>query len=320
VYVERSRSGNGSHVWLFFSEPIRAHDASALGRLILLETREVRASLDLRSFDRMFPSQDSVAKGKFGNLIALPLQRAPRDEGNSVFLDGDLSPYPGEDQWEVLANVVRIDNERVATLLEAQGAESPGGDLREATPLWRTGDLFGDRNDAGRKPSASRGTQAVTPDRPPDSLDVTFRDRLYVSRRGVPDWLQSRVRDVAMFSNPEYFRKKAARVSTWKTPRVIRCSEVQKTQIALPRGSETALGGLAKEIGLAIRLLDRRAIGCQIAATFKGTLTPVQAEALEALSAHDTGVLVLPTGAGKTVVAHPHCPFSGLFEPAPQTF
>jgi superfamily II DNA or RNA helicase len=106
-----------------------------------------------------------------------------------------------------------------------------------------------------------------------------------------------------MFSNPEYFRKKAARVSTWKTPRVIRCSEVQKTQIALPRGSETALGGLAKEIGLAIRLLDRRAIGCQIAATFKGTLTPVQAEALEALSAHDTGVLVLPTGAGKTVVA-----------------
>jgi hypothetical protein len=113
----------------------------------------------------------------------------------------------------------------------------------------------------------------------------------------------TRIRDLATFSNPEYFRKKATRASTWNAPRVIRCSDDTPASIALPRGCEEALLHLAQEKGLAIERTEQLVDGAPIDATFHGTLTPLQSDALTAVLAHDVGVLVLPTGVGKTVVA-----------------
>ena len=106
VALERSRSGNGFHAWIFFSEAISANLARKLGALILTQTMERRPEIGLDSYDRFFPSQDTMPKGGFGNLIALPLQRTPREKGNTIFLDENLIPY--EDQWAFLSSIRRM--------------------------------------------------------------------------------------------------------------------------------------------------------------------------------------------------------------------
>jgi hypothetical protein len=120
--LERSRSGNGGHVWLFFSEAVPATLARKLGSFILTETMERRPELGLASYDRLFPNQDTQPKGGFGNLIALPLQKAPREKGYSVFLDDALTPFP--DQWAFLSAIQRLSRDRIDLL--TQDAESSG--------------------------------------------------------------------------------------------------------------------------------------------------------------------------------------------------
>ena len=115
VYIERSRSGNGGHAWIFFQEPIKARLARQLGTLILTHAMDRRHHIGFDSYDRFFPSQDTMPSGGFGNLIALPLQRIPRRSGNSVFVDDDLVPYP--DQWEFLSRVRLLSAEDVAAVL-----------------------------------------------------------------------------------------------------------------------------------------------------------------------------------------------------------
>jgi len=120
--LERSRSGNGGHVWLFFDEAIPAAPVRKLGSHLLTETMERRPDIGLRSYDRLFPNQDTLPKGGLGNLIALPLQRATRDRGNSVFIDGRFDPY--DDQWAFLASVRRVPRVQAERLV--RGAESRG--------------------------------------------------------------------------------------------------------------------------------------------------------------------------------------------------
>jgi hypothetical protein len=117
VYVERSRSGNGAHLWFFFSEPILARQARNLGSHLLTEAMNARPGLSFRSYDRVFPSQDTMPEGGFGNLIALPFQAAARINGNSVFLDENLEPFRNEEQWELLARVNKISPETVSSIV-----------------------------------------------------------------------------------------------------------------------------------------------------------------------------------------------------------
>ena len=114
--LERSRSGNGGHIWIFFSEPTPARDARRLGSMLVTETMERRPEIGFQSYDRFFPSQDTMPVGGFGNLIALPLQRHARERGNSVFIDDELRPY--DDQWAFLSSLTRINRERIAGLIE----------------------------------------------------------------------------------------------------------------------------------------------------------------------------------------------------------
>jgi hypothetical protein len=116
VAVERSRSGNGAHAWMFFDRPVRTLDARKLGCDLLTRAMEKRHQIGLDSYDRLFPSQDTMPKGGFGNLIALPLQKLPRNLGNSVFLDDSFHPYP--DQWAFLESIHRIPIDALAALLQ----------------------------------------------------------------------------------------------------------------------------------------------------------------------------------------------------------
>ena len=133
--LERSRSGRGAHVWFFFEEAIPAALARRLGSHVLTETMEGRPDIGLDSYDRLFPNQDTMPQGGFGNLIALPLQKAPREQDNSVFLDDDLVPVD---------RPVGVSRER------AQDKPSAGGKnrSRRGTPWshpWRASATSGRR-------------------------------------------------------------------------------------------------------------------------------------------------------------------------------
>jgi len=114
--LERSRSGNGAHIWLFFEQPVTAAKARTFGSVLMTKTLDRRPEIGLDSFDRFFPNQDTLPKGGFGNLIALPLQKAARNQGNTVFLDERLTPYP--DQWADITDIKRINEERLDAIIE----------------------------------------------------------------------------------------------------------------------------------------------------------------------------------------------------------
>ena len=114
--LERSRSGNGGHIWVFFLKPVSAVSARKLGSLLLTDTMNHRPEIGMDSYDRLFPSQDTLPKGGFGNLIALPLQKGPREKQNSVFVDANLNPYP--DQWAFLSSIEKIPQSSLEEILK----------------------------------------------------------------------------------------------------------------------------------------------------------------------------------------------------------
>jgi superfamily II DNA or RNA helicase len=284
VLVERSRSGRGAHVWLLFAAALPARTARALGSLLL--TRAMRhRSISMDSYDRLFPNQDTMPRGGFGNLIALPLQFARRADGFTVFLDDDLGPF--EDQWAYLAGVRRVDPERVESLA-AEGAAALG-------PL-------------GIRPWDEQLIEASTPTpAPPPRLsgcvEVRLAGRVEVSCGGMSPSLRDALRRTAAFPNPEFFERERARLSTHKTPRVIACHEEIGDRLLLPRGCLGRVEGNLAAEGFELKLHDERTDGALISVTFSGTLTPSQQVALSAIAAHESGVLVAPPGAGKTVIA-----------------
>jgi superfamily II DNA or RNA helicase len=286
--VERSRSGAGAHVWLFFCEPVAAADARALGTLLLTRAMARSPTLSMASYDRLFPSQDTLPAGGFGNLVALPLQRAARDHGNTVFLDERQHPYC--DQWAYLAGIERISAIRLHELVAAErgtdalGVASPERD--EHAP-WRPA-----------RPLCERLARIELPAR----LTATLAQCLYVDREAMPPALLDAVRRLATFANPSFGERQAMRLSTALTPRLIACFEDLAHHLALPRGCAEALEALLDEFGIAIEITDERSLGSPIDAVFAGTLRDEQAAALEDLLEHDIGVLCAPPGAGKTVI------------------
>lgn len=284
--IERSRSGRGAHLWLFFSQPVPATDARALGTVLLTRAMAGSETLGMASYDRLFPSQDILPAGGFGNLIALPLQRAARDAGNTVFLDEHLEPYA--DQWAHLATLPRITAQRLRELADSKdalGVTEPGDDPWRP---WR------------RAPSLSRRLADAGL---PETVRATLAQRLYVERDGLPAALLDALRRLAAFANPEFAQRQAMRLPTGLTPRVITCFQDLPHHIALPRGSVDDLRTLLTELGVALEIADERSIGAPIATTFTGKLRSEQAAAIRALRGHDIGVLCAPPGAGKTVMA-----------------
>ena len=292
--LERSRSGNGGHVWVFFDAPVVAAQARQLGTALLTLAVENRHEVGLDSYDRLFPSQDTLPKGGFGNLIALPLQGKPRQDGNSVFVDRDFCPYP--DQWAYLSGVHRMrpeDLDRVVnTALQTQSLI--GVRLSYTEPERDV--------DPWVAVPSSKQKEPRLPGPFPPSVRVTIADLAYVAKEGLSPAMLSRLWRRAAFQNPEFYRAQKMRLSTYGKPRIISCAEEFDRHIGLPRGCLDDVQELLATHDVSVDLIDERQTGRKIDVTFRGHLTASQQEAAEAILPYDSGLLCAPSAFGKTVV------------------
>jgi len=292
--LERSRSGHGGHVWLFFDHAIPAGLARKLGSHILTETMERRPELGLDSYDRFFPNQDTLPQGGFGNLIALPLQKQPRERGNSVFLDDSLVPY--SDQWAFLSKVRKI------TLREAEGIvhDAEGRGRVVGVRL-----ILGDEEDAApwtAPPSRRRKEPPIT-EPLPATLELVFGNEIYIAKDQLSPSLRNRLLRLAAFQNPEFYKAQAMRLPTYDKPRIIGCAEDHSRYIGLPRGCLDDVRKLLSDLKIKPVIRDERFEGEPLDVEFHGELRPEQKAAADALLAQPTGVLSATTAFGKTVVA-----------------
>jgi len=287
--VERSRSGNGAHVWIFFEQAIAAKDARRLGFALLDKAMEQHAGLSFESYDRLFPNQDTMPSGGFGNLIALPLQYLPRKSGNSSFINEQFQSYP--DQWEYLASVQKVSANQFYECLSRVSADNDSNG--KGAPV------------AGVKPWERNlpvtGTQILDC---PESLELVLANKLYLPIAQLPQALVARIKRIASFSNPVFFKTQALRFSTNGIPRFICLAEIEQGYLALPRGCIDDVVDLLEEQSIAVDMEDKRSSGQRLKGMkFLGALRKDQKKAVADLCKHDVGVLQAPTAFGKTVAA-----------------
>jgi len=293
VAIERSRSGNGAHVWIFFDEPIPAALARRLGAFLITDAMEHVPDIGFGSYDRFFPSQDSVPVGGFGNLIALPLQGLARSSGNSEFIDESCSPYP--DQWAFLSAIGRMPRGKMEHLVEE--ASSSGKILGVRIPL------VDEDEEPWLAPPSRRPTPPAIREPLPGTITVVQADQIYLPRHALPPSLIARLIRLAAFQNPEFYAAQAMRRSTHDKPRIISCAELTSHHVALPRGCFGAVLDLLTSLGIAVTIEDCRFSGTAIPLAFTGALRSDQETAIAALLPHDTGVLAATTAFGKTILA-----------------
>ena len=291
--LERSRSGRGGHVWLFFDDALPAALVRRLGSHLLTEAMEGRPDIGLDSYDRLFPNQDTLPQGGFGNLIALPLQKRARDQGNSVFLDDDFVPWP--DQWAFLASVRRIGRSQVEALV--QDAERRGRILGVRLPPEDD-----DAEPWTAPPSRRRHDPSLTGVLP-SSLELVLGNQIYIAKEGLSPQLRNRLLRLAAFQNPEFYKAQAMRLSTYNKPRVIACAEDHSHHIALPRGCLDDVQQTLEALGIRPTIRDERARGTRSTSPSTASCDPNRRTAADALTEHDIGVLAATTAFGKTVVA-----------------
>ena len=295
AYIERSRSGNGAHVWFFFDAPVDASLARELGNYLISRAMMKSDSIGFDAYDRMFPAQSTIPEGGFGNLIALPFQGASQRKDNSVFVDSSFEVIP--DQWFFLSQVERISEEHVRALLKdsSSGIESDAFDslLKENCV------------DEERILSSSwkaRVPIALSSDDFSNNLTVTEADMIYIPEDGMSPAARNCVKRLAAFSNPEFYRAQAMHQSVYGKPRIAYFGETRGGCIALPRGCKSRLIDLLNASGICYVWNDCRFSDASIDVQFKGELRLEQKEAAENLLKYENGILSAPTGFGKTVI------------------
>lgn len=295
AFLERSRSGKGGHVWIFFDRPVEAAQARRLGCALLSRTLERRREIGLDSYDRLVPAQDTLTKGGFGSLIALPLQRAPREAGNSVFLGSDFEPFA--DQWAFLSAIRRLDAESLdAIVFEAARTGKILPVRRSLTQEEADEDPWTQPPSREQPPEPVRGPL-------PERIRAVWGNLLYVEKQGLPVAFLHALERLASFQNPEFYRAQAMRLPVFGKPRVITCAEDFPRHLALPRGLAGEAAELCKAHGVRLEIEDERFPGRPVAVRFRGELNPLQEQSARAILSHECGVLHGPTAFGKTVVA-----------------
>ena len=295
AYLEVSRSGNGGHVWIFFEQSVPASLARRLGSFLLTQAMEMRHQIGLDSYDRFFPNQDTLPKGGFGNLIALPLQWKRRNEGKSVFVGANMEPHP--DQWAVLMGVQKLrlsDLERIVAEAQEQGdiigVRISAMDDGDSPDPWTLA------------PSRRRADKRI--EGPfPQKVHVVRANQVFIEKQGLPAAMLNRLLRIAAFQNPEFYKAQAMRLPTFGKPRIVSCGEDLPRHLALPRGCLLEVVALFKEYGIQMVTQDERFAGAALSCEFHGTLREHQVEAVNAVMQHDEGVVSAPTAFGKTAIA-----------------
>ena len=283
--IERSRSGNGAHVWMFFDDVIPAYKARRLGNAILTEAMSRDGRMAFDSYDRFFPNQDRMPEGGFGNLVALPLQGKARKDLNSVFVDDEFFAY--RDQWAYLAQVQKIEEQKVDVILQQHIHEDLGvlSTSSESKP-WVT--------PVPQNINSADFTKAIT---------ITVADKIYIPLNSVSAKVLNHIKRIAAFRNPEFYKKQAMRMSTYGIPRIISCFDITDDYLAMPRGCKEAIMKLLDSNGAKYTIVDETNHGKAVAVTFLGTEREEQLDAIESLLPFDNGILHATTAFGKTVTA-----------------
>ena len=284
--IERSRSGNGAHVWIFFETPVMAAKARRLGNAILTEAMNRNGKIGFKSYDRFFPNQDTLPEGGFGNLVALPLQGLARKNGNSVFVDEHFEPF--SDQWEYLLNVKKFSETALDDFLKRNSNIQPLGVLSKTSE---------------KKPWEVPVATKIEKTDFSSELVLTRSNMLYIPLSQLSPKVLNHLRRIASFQNPEFYKRQARRQSTFSTPRIISSADMTEEFLALPRGCEEAVTTLLQEKGASYRFEDKTNQGRPISVRFNGKLRDNQKDAVMLLSAKNTGVLSATTAFGKTVAA-----------------
>jgi len=295
AYLERSRSGNGGHAWMFFERATAAVLARKMGCAILTQAMEKRHHLGLNSYDRLFPNQDTMPQGGFGNLIALPLQWVPRQDNNSVFVDDDFRPYPN--QWQLLASVRRIAADQIDWVVNDAARRGQVIGVRASIA-----EGYAEEEPWTLLPSR-KSPEPIIEGTCRDAIELVRGNSVYVPKAGLPEPVLNRIVRLAAFQNPEFYKTQAMRLSTWDKPRIISCAEEFAQHIALPRGCLHAVKDLLETHGTHVFIRDERYAGAPIDVVFQGILREEQAAAVRQALLHEDGVLSAPTAFGKTVVA-----------------
>jgi superfamily II DNA or RNA helicase len=286
IAVERSRSGNGSHVWFFFEDRVSAVLARKFGTTLLTYSMSKRHEISFKSYDRFFPNQDTMPKGGFGNLIALPLQMSARQNGNSVFVDEKFDPYA--DQWEFLAGIQRLSETNLTFLITRLCAGNELGTLKkddvEVDKPWVTTPVRLRKEDV------------------PDKVKIVKSGMHYICKTGFSPKALNALKRLAAFRNPDFYKSQAMRMPTYNKPRVISCSDDLEKYLCLPRGCEDDVRNLLNEYNVGVNWIDETNHGKAIDVEFNGVLRGEQRSAVDELIRYEDGVLSATTAFGKTVV------------------
>lgn len=286
--VERSRSGHGSHIWIFFSEAIPAEKARKFGNALITKGMEVVDVDNFKYYDRLLPMQDALPAGGLGNLIALPWQGRAMKKGNSVFVDNLWNPFP--DQLSALKGVRKLSLQEIETyiqdwdvddMLYEQDAENNG--LRAAR-----GSLF-DRE-------AFRNSDSIC------QVKILLKNGIYINTNGMKPRLQNSIRRMAAYPNPEFYKKLKQGFRTDGIPRIVYCGHDDGDCIVLPRGCGEELMLRLEDAGIEYQIDDQRQNGRPVDVSFNGKLYPEQMSAASSILAEENGVLSAATAFGKTVV------------------
>jgi len=288
--LEVSRSGKGAHVWVFFSHPVPAREARQLGAALISYTCDKTRQLSLASYDRFFPNQDIMPKGGFGNLIALPLQKQPRESGCSVFVDHDLTPYP--DQWQYLSSLMPMSpSELEAALLRASDGKHP----LDVAFLPEEHD-----HKPWQRPLTAQNQISGSL---PEKLNLVAANQVFIAKNDLPQTLANRLIRIAAFQNPEFYKAQAMRLPVWDKPRIIGCAENFPHHIGLPSGCLEPVLELLAQNNIQAVIQNEQVSGKKIKTKFTGQLRNDQKTSVRNMMKHDMGVLCAPTAFGKTVTA-----------------
>ncbi|GAE26597.1 hypothetical protein JCM9140_2679 [Halalkalibacter wakoensis JCM 9140] len=272
-HIERSRSGEGAHIWFFFEKEISASLARKFGVILLSKTSEKRFEVGMDSFDRMFPNQDLLPKGGFGNLIALPLQKQVKMKGNSVFVNDSFQEF--EDQWQYLSSIKRISEKNILQIVTNFSKEESSINVNEKVENINL----------------------------PKEVTIELNHGIQILKNLLPSKILNELQKLATFGNPEFFKAQAKRFSTHRIPRMIDCTQIDDNMLILPRGLLEKVKEIFSKYKISLTILNNQFVGKSIDVKFYGQLTIQQEDAVTSMANHDNGVLAADTGFGKTVTA-----------------